>query len=227
MSQPILMSWSGGKDSSMALYQIMLSGHYQVMALLTVLSQDYDRISHHGVRRSLLEQQASSIGLPLEEVFLTAKATNKEYEAKMRELLVRYKAQGVEAVVFGDIFLEDLRTYREERLSELGMKGIFPLWKNDTSQLVQRFLELGFKTILACIDPNKIDPSFAGRIIDDRFLADLPPDVDPCGENGEFHSFVYDGPIFKNAIEFQIGEVVQRDNGNYFCDLLPITTKER
>ena len=226
MSQPILMSWSGGKDGSTALYQVMLSGQYQVMALLTVLSQDYDRISHHGVRRSLLEQQASSIGLPLEEVFLTAKATNKENEAKMRELLVRYKAQGVEAVVFGDIFLEDLRTYREERLSELGMKGIFPLWKNDTSQLVQRFLELGFKTILACIDPNKIDPSFAGRIIDDRFLADLPPDVDPCGENGEFHSFVYDGPIFKNAIEFQIGEVVQRDNGNYFCDLLPITIKE-
>ncbi len=222
MIEPVVLSWSGGKDSSLALYEVLRSGQYKVEALLTVLSDAYDRVSHHGVRRILLEQQARSIGLPLEKVFLSINTSNEEYEAKMAELLVRYKNRGVQSVVFGDIFLEDLRNYREDRLSQLEMKGIFPLWKEDTTSLVHRFLALGFKAIVVCVDPKQLDARFAGRVIDRQFLADLPPTVDPCGENGEFHSFVYEGPIFKEMVEHQVGEVVLRDSGNYFCDLLPI-----
>ena len=222
MKEPVLFSWSGGKDSSLALHRVWQEGKYRVVALLTVLSQDYDRISHHGVRSALLEQQADSLGLPLEPVYLSVSSTNKEYEAKMGELLIRYRDRGVRSVVFGDIFLEDLRRYREEKLAQVDMKGLFPLWKEDTAALVRRFVALGFKAVLCCVNPKLLAPSFAGREIDERFIADLPPTVDPCGENGEFHSFVYQGPIFKKRIDHRIGEVVMRPGGNYFCDLLPV-----
>lgn len=222
MKEPVLFSWSGGKDSSLALHRVWQEGKYRVVALLTVLSQDYDRISHHGVRSALLEQQADSLGLPLEPVYLSVSATNKEYEAKMGELLKRYRDRGVRSVVFGDIFLEDLRKYREEKLAQVDMKGLFPLWKEDTAALVRRFVALGFKAVLCCVNPKLLAPSFAGREIDEQFIADLPPTVDPCGENGEFHSFVYQGPIFKKRIDHRIGEVVMRPGGNYFCDLLPV-----
>ena len=222
MKEPVLFSWSGGKDSSLALHRVRQEGKYRVVALLTVLSQDYDRISHHGVRSALLEQQADSLGLPLEPVYLSVSASNKEYEAKMGQLLIRYRDSGVASVVFGDIFLEDLRKYREEKLAQVDMKGLFPLWKEDTAALVRRFIALGFKAVLCCVNPKLLRPSFAGREIDEQFIADLPPTVDPCGENGEFHSFVYEGPIFKKRIDHRIGEVVVRPGGNYFCDLLPV-----
>lgn len=169
-----------------------------------------------------MEQQAKSLGLPLEPVYLSVNASNKEYEAKMGELLVRYRDQGVKSVVFGDIFLEDIRKYREEKLAQVDMEVIEPLWKEDTTALARRFIALGFKAVLCCVDPKLLDPSFAGREIDEQFLADLPSTVDPCGENGEFHSFVYDGPIFKQRVDHRVGEVVLRPGGNYFCDLLPV-----
>lgn len=205
----------------MALFEIMQQSLYKVEALLTVVNNDYDRVSHHGVRRTLLHRQSQSIGLSLEEVSLSARATNEEYEGKMREILTKYKAKGVNSVAFGDIFLEDLRKYRETRLAEVGMRGVFPLWHENSSDLVRKFLRLGFKTIIVCVDPKKLDPSFAGRMIDDSFLSELPQNVDPCGENGEFHSFVYDGPIFKELVRFKLGQVVQREGGNFFRDLIP------
>ena len=140
----------------------------------------------------------------------------------MRELLIRYRDSGVGSVVFGDIFLEDLRRYREEKLAQVDMKGLFPLWKEDTAALARRFVALGFKAVLCCVNPKLLAPSFAGREIDEQFITDLPPTVDLCGENGEVHSFVYEGPIFKKRIDHRIGKVVVRPGGNYFCDLLPV-----
>ena len=220
--EPVLLSWSGGKDSCLALYRTQQQGTYRVAALLTVLTQGYERISHHGVRTALLERQAASLGLPLEPVYLSENSSNQEYEAKMAEVLSRHQELGVKSVVFGDIFLEDLRQYREDKLAQVGMQGVFPLWREDTSMLARQFLTLGFKAVVCCIDPKKLDPSFAGRQIDTSFLADLPSEVDPCGENGEFHSFVFDGPMFKQRIEHRLGELVQRPTGNYFRDLLPV-----
>ena len=220
--EPVLLSWSGGKDSSLALYKVQQESKYQVVALLTVLSQVYGRISHHGVRSALLERQASSLGLPLEPVYLSKNASNEEYETKMVELLTRYRDQGVESVVFGDIFLEGIRKYREEKLALVPMQGVFPLWGEDTTTLAGQFLSLGFKAVVCCVDPKLLETSFAGREIDQQFLDDLPPGVDPCGENGEFHSFVYDGPVFQERIDHRVGEVVLRPGGNLFCDLLPL-----
>ena len=198
------MSWSGGKDSSMALREVLRGGQYQVEALLTTLSETYRRISHHGVREGLPDEQSKSLGLPLEKMFLPDSASNTEYEAKMREVLTRYKARGVNSVVFGDIFLEDLRRWREEKLALLDMKGIFPLWGERTPELARRFIALGFKAKLVCIDPRKLGAEFAGRRLDEQLLADLPPEVDPCGENGEYRSFVYDEPIYSFAIPRKI-----------------------
>ena len=206
----------------MALHQVQQQGKFEVVALLTVLSCDYDRISHHGVRSALLKRQVESLGLPLEPVYLSVNASNQEYEAEMQKLLVNYKEQGVRSVVFDDIFLEETRAYREKKLELVAMQGVFPLWGENTTALARRFIALGFKAVLCCIDPKRLDPSFAGRQIDERLLADLPPGVDPCGENGEFHSFVYDGPIFHGNLHHRVGDVVRRPGGNYFCDLLPV-----
>ena len=220
-SEAVLVSWSGGKDSALALHEILKSGAYHVAALLTTITEDYDRISMHGVRRVLLEQQAAALGLPLEQVLMPKNASNEVYEANMAKALMKYKGQGVQTVVFGDIFLEDLRNYREEKLSSAGMQAVFPIWKRDTAELARSLGTLGFKAITTCVDTNVIGKEFVGRVIDERFLADLPAFVDPCGENGEFHSFVYDGPIFRGAVRFTIGEKVLRDERFYFCDLVP------
>ena len=220
--EPVLLSWSGGKDSCLTLHKIRQEGRYQVRALLTVLSQTYDRISHHGVRNALLQRQARSLNLPLESVYLSENASNEEYETKMTEVLPEYGRQGIKSVAFGDIFLEGIRKHREEKLALVSMKGVFPLWGEDTATLARRFIALGFKAVVCCVDPRRLEPSFTGREMDQRFLADLPPTVDPCGENGEVHSFVYDGPIFQNRIDHRVGEVVLRPNGNYYCDLLPL-----
>ena len=222
-----IMSWSGGKDSSLALYHILQSKNFDVLALLTTITKDYGRISMHGVRCELLEQQVASLGLTLDQIFLSVHANNAEYEAKLEEKLRFYQNQGVSHVAFGDIFLEDLRLYREKNLARIGLQGLFPIWKRDTTELMREFLDLGFRAIVTCVDTRVLDASFSGREIDDSFLADLPNSVDPCGENGEFHSFVFAGPIFRNQIHFEAGEKVIRDEYFCFCDLIPFGVKSK
>ncbi len=225
MSEKVILSWSGGKDSALALHELHETGNYEIAALLTTVTQDYDRISMHGVRRVLLERQAKSLGLPLEKVFISKDTSNEEYESKIREVLAKYLAAGVRCVVFGDIFLEDLRKHREDNLSKIGMEAIFPIWKRDTSELAHTFVELGFKAVITCVDSNVLDKAFIGRAFDEQFLSELPSAVDPCGENGEFHSFVYDGPRFQERILHTIGKVVLRENRFYYCDLEPAQNK--
>lgn len=222
MTEKIILCWSGGKDSALALYEIQRNNTWEIVALLTTVTEDYDRVSMHGIRRILVEQQAESLGYSLEKVFISKNTSNEEYESKMQEVLTNYLNRGVTAVVFGDIFLEDLRKYREGNLAKIGMKGLFPLWKKDTSELARTFITLGFKAVITCIDSHLLDKTFVGRTFDEHFLADLPLQVDQCGENGEFHSFVFAGPTFKGKIPYTTGEVVLRDNRFYFCDLIPV-----
>jgi uncharacterized protein (TIGR00290 family) len=221
LTEKVLVSWSGGKDSAAALYEIINSQNFEVSALLTTVTIDYDRISMHGVRRVLLERQACSLDLPLETVFISKDEANEAYECKMRKLLAKHRKAGVSSVVFGDVFLEDLRKYREDNLAKAGMKGFFPLWGRDTRLLARAFMALGFKAVISCVDANALDKSFVGRRFDEHFLSQLPSTVDPCGENGEFHSFVFDGPIFKKKIFYTLGEVVLRDKRFFYCDLIP------
>jgi uncharacterized protein (TIGR00290 family) len=216
----ILFCWSGGKDSAMALHALLSQSDVRIAALLTTVTEGYDRISMHGVRRKLLQQQAESIGLPLHEVLIPPQCVNPIYEARMEEALLRHYAQGVRQVAFGDIFLEDLRAYREKNLARVQMTALFPIWKRDTRELAAHFIAGGFRAVAVCIDPAKLDPSFAGRELDASFFRDLPPGVDPCGENGEFHTFVFDGPVFRHPIPVHTGSVVHRDDF-VFCDLLP------
>jgi uncharacterized protein (TIGR00290 family) len=218
MREKVLLSWSGGKDSALALHAISQNQRYEIVGLLTTVTEDYHRISMHGVRESLLEQQARSIGLPISKVLISKNGSNEEYESQMKEVLLKSQQSGVNAVVFGDIFLEDIRKYREENLARVGMKGVFPLWGKDN--LPQAFIDSGFKAIVTCVDAKALDKKFVGRFFDREFLAELPASVDPNGENGEFHSFVYEGPIFRKKISYRIGEVVKRDSF-YFCDLEP------
>jgi uncharacterized protein (TIGR00290 family) len=217
--EPILFCWSGGKDSAMALHTLLQREDVRIAALLTTVTESYERISMHGVRRELLERQAQSIGLPLHEVRIPPQCVNPIYEARMEEALRVHLDQGVRKVAFGDIFLEDLRAYREKNLARVGMTALFPIWKRDTSELVRSFHANRFRAIAVCIDPKILDPSFAGRELDESFFRDLPPRADPCGENGEFHTFVFDGPIFHSPISIRTGEVVHRD-GFVFCDLV-------
>ena len=204
----------------MALHACLQWEGLHVAALLTTVTEGYDRISMHGVRRTLLERQAESIGLPLHEVGIPAQCVNPVYEARMEEALLAYRARGVRQVAFGDIFLEDLRLYRERNLAQVEMTALFPIWKRDTRELASHFIAAGFRAVTVCIDPAKLDRSFAGRELDASFFRDLPQSVDPCGENGEFHTFVFDGPMFHKAIAFRKGEIVCRD-GFVFCDLIP------
>ncbi len=204
------MNWSGGKDSSLALHTILSEQLYDVKALVTTVNAQHRRISMHGVRESLLEQQAEAIGIPLHKIIVPDSPSMSDYEAAMANGLKPLLDQGVSHSIFGDIFLEDLRQYRENKLKEFSLTGIFPLWKKDTKALVENFIDLGFKTIVVCTQADKLDSSFTGRVIDRDFLKDLPADVDPCGENGEFHTFVFDGPIFRQPVPFTIGERVFR-----------------
>jgi len=192
----------------------------RTVGLLTTVTEEYNRISMHGVRRAFLERQAESLGLPLHPVLIPPHCVNATYEERMQEALEVHVARGVRAVAFGDIFLEDLRAYREKNLARIGMRALFPIWKRDTRELAREFVRLGFRAIAVCVDPRVLDASFAGRELDTSFFADLPPGMDPCGENGEFHTFVFDGPVFKTPIACRAGEKVMRD-GFCFCDLLP------
>ncbi len=220
MPEDVLFCWSGGKDSAMALHALQLAREFRVTSLLTTVTEEYDRISMHGVRRALLERQAESLGLPLHAVLIPPQCANATYEERMKEALTLHLAQNTHKVAFGDIFLEDLRVYREQNLARLGMDALFPIWKRDTRALAQDFLRLGFRAITVCVDPRVLDPSFAGRLLDASFFADLPAGADPCGENGEFHTFVFDGPVFKTPVAFRVGEKAMRD-AFCFCDLSP------
>lgn len=218
--ETVLMSWSGGKDSSIALYEIQKAQNYRVAALLTTVTRDYDRISMHGVRGVLLERQAASLGLPLHQVLISKAASNEEYETKMAEAFSVYRENGIDSVVFGDLFLADIRQYRDEFLARHRMRGLYPVWMRDTTEFVRDLVKLGFKAVVTCVNAKVLSQSFAGRLIDEEFVASLPPHVDPCGENGEFHTFVFDGPNFSERVKFSVGEIVCRDSF-WFCDLLP------
>ena len=224
--EKVLLCWSGGKDSAMALYETQKDHQYEIVSLLTTITEGYERVSLHGVRRTLIEQQAQSLGLPLKEVFIPSNCSNQEYESKMRATLTRFKQVGVTLVAFGDVFLEEVRKYREDNLSRLDLTGLFPLWGRDSTELTGSFISLGFQAITTCVDAKALDQRFVGRILDSDFLADLPANVDPAGENGEFHSFVFDGPIFREGIPYELGDKVLRDS-LCFCDLLPVSKKSR
>src|SRR6202521_898659 len=218
--EPILLCWSGGKDSAMVLHTLLQQKQFRVIALLTTVTEGYDRIAMHGVRREILRRQAEALRLPLHEVCIPPQCVNPVYEARMEEALRLFYNQGVRSSDLGDIFLEDLRAYREKNLARIGMTALFPLWKRDTRELVRFFHQQRFRAIAACVDTKALIPSFRGRELDESFFRDLPPHADPCGENGEFHTFVFDGPIFQSPIPIRTGEVVNRD-GFVFCDLLP------
>jgi len=207
--EPVILSWSGGKDSAYALYKLLNGEKYEVKYLLSTFNGHYRRLSMHGVKEELVEAQAESIGIPLLKVYVYG-STNEEYEAQMKAALVKVKEEGVHKVAFGDIFLEDLRTYREVMLQSIGMECIFPLWKKDTRSLVNDFIAKGFKTYTCCINDACLDESNAGKLMDASFLDALPVAVDPCGENGEFHTFCADGPVFKTAIPVKIGNKIYK-----------------
>jgi uncharacterized protein (TIGR00290 family) len=219
--EPVLLSWSGGKDSSMAAYQMLASQKYEIAALVTTVTDEFDRISMHGVRRELLEQQAESLGIPLQTVLIPKDCSNEIYEMRMRATLTQFKVQGITRIAFGDLFLEDVKKYRDDLLAQIGMTGIYPIWMRDTEELVRTFIGLGFKALLACVDTKALDAAFAGREIDYDLLRDLPEGADPCGEYGEYHSFVYAGPIFRKTIACKAGKNVMRTARFNFCDIVP------
>ncbi len=236
-------NWSSGKDSSLALYRVLQQKELNVSELITTVNQDYRRVSMHGLRIELLEQQAESLNIPLRKVCLPAQVSMDVYNRTMLATVTSLKENGFTHCVFGDIFLEDLRKYREDQLKKVGIQTVFPLWKTNTKDLLEEFLDLGFKAIIVCVNAKYLDDSFCGRLLDHEFLNDLPSNVDPCGEHGEFHSFVFDGPLFNKPIGFEIGEKVLRqyepskddkddcftddqdqqnwDTSFWYCDLLP------
>lgn len=225
-----IFNWSGGKDSSLALFDVLKNHGYDISYLMSSVNAHYGRVSMHGVRVELIEQQAAEIGIPLRQLRLPEMPSMEDYNREMYIIMQGFKKEGIDYSIFGDIFLEDLKIYREGQLAKVGMQGVFPIWKRDTTELVKEFIAKGFKAVLVCVNEKQLDKSFAGRLIDESFLNDLPKNVDPCGENGEYHSFVFDGPIFKNPIPVKLGEVVYRkydkgesenfDTGFYYQDLI-------
>ncbi len=245
MKEKIVFCWSGGKDSALALNRLLRDERYEIVSLLTTCNEHFQRVSMHGVRLELLDQQAHAIGLPLEKIFVSRLSSNDEYQQKMSDCLLAHKARGVTGCAFGDIFLEDLKRWREENLATVGLRGIFPLWKIDSRELLSEFFALGFGSVICCANDAWLGADAVGRNIDADFIRSLPPEVDPCGENGEFHSFAFAGPIFREPITFTVGEKVYRPlelsltgtssaspvcplsgarstKGFWFCDLLPV-----
>ena len=214
----LALSWSGGKDSALALLALRAELGCDPCALITTVTETYGRISMHGVRRELLALQAQELGLPLVEVSIPLACPNEVYDARMHEAFASERLRQVAEVAFGDLFLEEVRAYREERLAAAGKRGLFPLWGRDTTQLARDFIQAGFQAVLVCLDPRKLDPAFAGRSYDERLLAELPPEVDPCGENGEFHSCAHAGPMFDHPIMVERGETVLRDERFAYTD---------
>lgn len=212
------LSWSSGKDSAWSLHLLRQDPAIDVVALITTINEQFDRVAMHAVRRELLELQAAAVGLPLWTVPLPWPCSNEQYEARMRDLCARALREGVEAIAFGDLYLADIRAYRENQLKPTGLEPLFPVWHLPTRELAHCMIQSGLRAKITCIDPKLLPREFAGRDFDISFLADLPPNIDPCGENGEFHSFVYDGPFFRAPLPIQVGEVVERD-GFVFADL--------
>ena len=243
MKEKIIFCWSGGKDSALALNRLLSDDHYEVVSLLTTCNEHFQRVSMHGVRLELLDAQAAAIGLPLEKIFVSQRSSNEEYQQKMSACLAAHRARGVTACAFGDIFLEDLKRWRDENLARVGLRGIYPVWKNDTGDLIREFFTLGFGTVICCANDAYLGADAVGRNLDEEFIRTLPANVDPCGENGEFHSFAFAGPVFRQAVKFTVGEKVYRPvevthpgtanagyvcapgpqptKGFWFCDLLP------
>jgi uncharacterized protein (TIGR00290 family) len=219
MKEKVIVAWSGGKDAAQALYELQHEGKVEIASLLTTVTEGYDRISMHGVRRTLLSEQAKALGYALEEIGIPQDCTNEIYEQRMQQSLEKFQQLGISAAAFGDLFLEEVRAYREERMSRIGMRCLFPLWGKPTDGLARRFIDLGFRAIAVCVDTQALSSEFAGREYGEDFIKDLPAGVDPCGENGEFHTFVYDGPIFSKPVRVERGEIVLRDNRFCFCDL--------
>ena len=234
--QKAIFCWSGGKDSSLCLYEVLKDKNYDVRYLLTTVNENFKRISMHGVQEELLRRQAESLDIELKIVYVK-EGSNAEYERNMEKVLLEAKAEGIHHVIFGDIFLEDLRKYREDNLAKAGMTAIFPLWKRDTKELMSQFIELGFKTVTCCVNDYYLGEDQVGAEINSQFVADLPDNVDPCGENGEFHTFCYAGPIFSKQIQFKKGENVYKPlevkgdsvcssvantKGFWFCELIPV-----
>jgi uncharacterized protein (TIGR00290 family) len=219
LTRSLSLAWSGGKDSALALWTLREQEGKSPASLMTTVTAEFERISMHGVRRELLIRQTQLVGAPLVEVEIPLRCTNEVYEERMETAFASEQMSGVEEVAFGDLFLQDVRRYREDRLTAAGKRALFPLWGLDTTELARRFIALGFRAILVCVDPRVLDPGFAGREFDESLLEDLPPGIDPCGENGEFHTFVYDGPVFAGAVGCRRGEVVER-GGFVFCDLV-------
>lgn len=213
----MLLSWSGGKDSALAFHALRDAG-VEIDALITTVTEGYERISMHGVRRELLHRQAEALDVQVVEARIPIAASNDRYEQAMREVLAPFRDGGATQIAFGDLFLEDVRAYRERLMASAGMEPVFPIWGRDTSELARQFLALGFRAVLVCVDPRQIDSRFCGREYDQTLLAELPATADPCGEKGEFHTFVYDGPIFRAPIEIRLGQCVERD-GFCFCDV--------
>ncbi|HYR12236.1 MAG TPA: hypothetical protein VEQ60_30900 [Longimicrobium sp.] len=221
--EPIILSWSGGKDSTLALARLREDPRVQIIGLLTTVTAGYDRVSIHGVRRALLHAQAHALGVPVHEVTLQPDSSNEAYDAALARALgeIRERQPAVRRVAFGDIFLQDVRQYREERIAALGFDGIFPLWGEPTDALAREVVECGIRARLVCIDTHALSAAFAGRAYDAALLAELPASIDPCGENGEFHTFVADGPGFRAPIPYHVGEVVMRNDRFAYCDLIP------
>jgi uncharacterized protein (TIGR00290 family) len=242
--EKIVFCWSGGKDSALALHRLRADDRYEVVSLLTTCNEHFQRVSMHGVRLELLDEQARAIGLPLEKMFVSQRSSNEEYQQKLTGHLLAHQARGVTACAYGDIFLEDLKRWREENLAKLGLRGVFPIWKVDSHALIREFIALGFGSIVCCVNDAYLDETALGRNIDAEFIQSLPADVDPCGENGEFHSFAFAGPIFHLPVPVKVGETVYRPveethpggapsspvcpspgvrqtKGFWFCDLLP------
>jgi uncharacterized protein (TIGR00290 family) len=215
----VALSWSSGKDSAWSLHLLRQDAAIEVVSLITTLNEAFDRVAMHSVRRRLLEQQAEAAGLPLWAVPLPWPCSNEQYESRMREVCARAITEGVEAIAFGDLFLADIRAYRERQLAGTGLEPLFPVWQLPTAQLARDMIAAGIRAKLTCVDPQRLSPDFAGRDFDERFLTELPPGVDPCGENGEFHTFVSDGPMFRHPIPVRTGEIVERD-GFVFADLM-------
>lgn len=216
----ILLAWSSGKDSSWALHRLRHEARYEIAGLLTTLNSAFNRVAMHSTRRALVELQAKAAGVPLVTVPLPWPCSNIEYERIMKDVHADAVSRGVTGIAFGDLFLADIRAYRERQLQGTGLEPIFPLWQLPTPQLAREMIAGGLRAKLVCVDPKKLSPEFAGRDFDHQLLEDLPAEVDPCGENGEFHSFVYDGPMFDRAIPVATGERLERD-GFWFCDVMP------
>ena len=220
MKKKILLAWSSGKDSAWALHMLRQQGQYEIAGLMTTINSAFDRVAMHSTRRALVEMQAEAAGLPLIAAPIPWPCSNAEYESAMKRVCDQALAEGITAIAFGDLFLTDVRAYRERQLQGTGLEPLFPVWGQPTRELAQEMLKAGLRAKLVCVDPKQLPSSFVGRDFDQSLLDDLPAAVDPCGENGEFHSFVYAGPMFKRAIAVRKGEIVERD-GFWFCDVLP------